>query len=749
MAMRIIPTILCGGSGTRLWPTSRTYAPKQLQSLVGEKSLLANTVLRLKSQANCTAPVLICGQSYAAEIEAQMKAEGAPLSAIIAEPMGRDTAAAAAIAALWAKKVQTENPDEDHVVLLLPADHHISDIEGFHKALDAAGQAALAGYISTIGITPNAPETGFGYIKRAETPLKNLSSYTVAKFVEKPDEATAKSYLESGDYLWNSGMFAFAPDTFIAELSKHDIEIAKQSIAAFEQAELSVDLNGLSHLSFTPQAFSAIPKNSIDFAVMEHTDKASVLPADFGWNDVGSWSAAHEIADSDSNGNVLEGDVIAIDTENSLIRAHDKLIAAVGLNDMIIVDTADAMLICPKDKVQKVKAVHKHLKDQGHAVADHHGPGSTAYIAQQKSRARDWLFNAALPFWIENGLDRKNGGAYEAVDFSGSALTEMPKRLRVQARQTYVFSHAALLGYAPAEDALKVPLDFMLRHGQRPEGGFGHILSPEGVLLDDQADAYDHAFVLMSLAWAYKATGDKSVLQTAESVMDFVFAELRHPVRGFREAIPESDALRRANPHMHLLEAAMAWMSLHSHSRMADLANEIVGLFNTHFCIGGLLREYFDEELGPLPKSYPAIDLAVEPGHLIEWTYLLRLYEKLTGDSTDATATMEAFADRYGINPLTGLVVDHVHPNGQMLDAPTSRLWPQTEYIRLKLQAGTSHDLDLALHMFERIADDYMTFDDRMPGYWRDQLSADGQNLLDRAPASSFYHILGCLEPLL
>ena len=746
--MKIIPTILCGGSGTRLWPTSRTYAPKQLQSLVGEKSLLANTVLRLQAQENCISPVLICGQSYATEIEHQMEDEGAELSAVIAEPMGRDTAAAAAIAAHWARKIQQENPDEQYVVLLLPADHHISDIPGFHQALDSAGEAALAGYISTIGITPNAPETGFGYINRASDRLPDLASYPVARFVEKPDEDTAKQYLESGDYLWNSGMFAFTPDVFLSELERFDEIISRKAAEAFSEADVAVDAAGLPRISFDPQSFEAIPKNSIDFAVMEHTEKASVLPADFGWNDVGSWSAAHEIAPSDANGNVLEGDVVAIDTANSLIRAHDKLIAAVGLENMIIVDTVDAMLICPKDQVQKVKAVHKHLKEQGHAVADHHGPGSTAYVSQQKSRARSWLFGKALPFWIENGLDLENGGAFEAVNFSGEPLKDMPKRLRVQARQTYVFSHAAMLGYQPAEEAIKVPLDFMLRHGRREDGGFGHILSPTGHFIDDQADCYDHAFVLMSLAWAYKATGDKDLLKVATETMEFLFARLRHPVNGFKEALPEGDALRRANPHMHLLEAAMAWMKLHNHDLMADMAKEIIGLFRTHFCVGGLLREYFQNDLSMLPSTAPELSRAVEPGHLIEWTYLLRLYESLTGDAVEEAATMEAFSDAYGINPLTGLVVDHVMPNGKMMDAPTSRLWPQTEYIRLKLQHNTTEGTDLALHMFERLADDYMTFDGEMPGYWKDQLSVDGQNLLDRAPASSFYHILGCLEPM-
>ena len=193
----------------------------------------------------------------------------------------------------------------------------------------------------------------------------------------------------------------------------------------------------------------------------------------------------------------------------------------------------------------------------------------------------------------------------------------------------------------------------------------------------------------------------------------------------------------------------MAWMQLHNSDRMARFAKEIVGLFKSHFCVGGLLREYFSDDLSPLPADANTMDLAVEPGHLIEWSYLLKLYETLTGEATESVATMEAFSDAYGINPLNGLVMDHVHPNGQMVSAPQSRLWPQTEYIRLKLQSGTDKNLVDALKMMERLFANYFVFEGELTGYWRDQLSADGQDLINRAPASSFYHILGCLVPLL
>jgi mannose-1-phosphate guanylyltransferase/mannose-6-phosphate isomerase len=276
--MKVIPTILCGGSGTRLWPLSRSKAPKQLQALTNDKSLLANTLLRLKAYERAIDPVILCGLSYVDEIEAQMAEEGVTVSAFITEPKGRDTAAAAAIAAHWGARLQAEDPDEDYIVLLLPADHHIANIPAFHDAIDAAARTALESWIATIGITPDAPETGFGYINRESSRLDGLPSYKVARFVEKPDLETAKSYLESGDFLWNAGMFAFRPSVFLQELQALEPEIADKSETAFNAAKAQKTGEKVSRLDLPRKAFLQIPALSVDYAVMEKTDKASVLP---------------------------------------------------------------------------------------------------------------------------------------------------------------------------------------------------------------------------------------------------------------------------------------------------------------------------------------------------------------------------------------------------------------------------------------------------------------------------------------
>ena len=743
--VKIVPVIMCGGSGTRLWPLSRSLAPKQLQPVTNEKSLLANTVLRLIGNENCIPPVLICGEAYGDDIEAQMASEKAPLSAVITEPKGRDTAAAAAIAAHWVKRLQNEDASEQYVVVLLPADHHISDVEGFHRSIEAAGKTAIKGYVATIGIQPTAPETGFGYIKRHADFIDGLDSYPVMDFVEKPDLETAKSYLNEGSYLWNAGMFAFSPSVFLEELQMHAPEIATASEIAFNDANISHADDKAVRVTLKSGTFLQTPALSVDYAVMEKTTKASVLPADIGWNDVGSWAAVYEIAETDTDGNAIDGEAVTIDSKNNLLKSDSKVIAAVGVNDLIIVDTPNAILVGHRDHAQSVKKVHKQLSNAEHPAAFHDGVGSSAHGKQIKDTMVSWLKDDVFPFWIENGEDKVNGGVHEAVDFTGKPFESLPKRLRVQARQTYVYAHGHLLGFDGALEAMHAPLSFMLDKGQVAPGQFAHTLTPSGDIIQGHADTYDHAFVLFSLAWAYKVTGDQKLLQVAENTMQFLLTSLRHPTIGFKESLPSGSDLRRANPHMHLLEASMTWMKLHNHPVMADLAKEIYTLFKTKFCVNGLLREYFEEDLSPLVKAPSLESFAVEPGHLYEWAYLLKLYEELTGSKTEATGIMEAFADKYGISSETGLVLNTIYPDGSMVSDPSSRLWPQTEYIRLKLSYGNEQDKKDAMVMFEKLKSNYLTFNGKTPGYWKDQLDYSGVNLTDKAPASSFYHLLGCL----
>ena len=354
----MIPVILSGGSGTRLWPLSRGIYPKQFLPLVSDKTMVQETVLRLVGLEQLQAPIAICNEDHRFMMAEQLREINAQAEAIILEPVGKNTAPAVALAALAAK-----NPDD--ILLVLPADHVIENISAFQQAVIKAGQLAEQGYLVTFGIVPTTAETGYGYIKRSTENLGD--AYRVAEFVEKPDAEVAEAYVNSGEYYWNSGMFAFKAGRYLEELEKFSPEILAACRLSFAGAQVDVDFVRLNN-----DAFSHCPSDSIDYAVMEKTDQAVVIPLDADWSDVGSWSALWEVREKDSLGNALSGDVIALDTKNSFIHSGNKLVAAIGVQDMIIIETDDAVMIAPKDRVQEVKKIVAVLKNEQRAEADLH-----------------------------------------------------------------------------------------------------------------------------------------------------------------------------------------------------------------------------------------------------------------------------------------------------------------------------------------------------------------------------------------
>lgn len=354
----MIPVILSGGSGTRLWPLSRGQFPKQFLPLISNHTMLQETVLRLNGVEGMKSPIAICNEDHRFMMAEQLWEIGVKPSAIILEPMGKNTAPAVAIAALTAES-------EDDVLLVLPADHVISDLEVFHQAIAQAKVLAEQGKLVTFGIVPTEPETGYGYIKR--NALQQGGAFNVAAFVEKPDLDTAKYYLESGDYFWNSGMFAFKAGSFLQELNKFNSDMLLACRRALEAAKVDLDF-----IRLDKTLFSVCPADSIDYAVMEKTDKAVVIPLDAGWSDVGSWSALWEVADKDPFGNAISGDVLAVDSENSFVHAENKLVAIIGVRDLVIVETADALMVAPKDRVQEVKDVVVQLKQLKRSEAELH-----------------------------------------------------------------------------------------------------------------------------------------------------------------------------------------------------------------------------------------------------------------------------------------------------------------------------------------------------------------------------------------
>ena len=381
---------MSGGSGSRLWPQSRSLYPKQFLPLVNEQTMLQNTLSRLDGRLDgldsVSAPLVIANEEHRFLVAEQFRQMGRQASAIILEPVGRNTAPAVALAALKAKAI---SEDKDPLLLVLAADHVIKDVKAFHQAVESALPAARDGKLVTFGIVPTQPETGYGYIKafsghgdtetrRKDEKLLKENSVTpclrgkpscmpVQEFVEKPDLETAQGYLASGDYYWNSGMFLFKASRYLGELNKFRPDI----LQACEKA-MAVESTDLDFVRLDEAAFHACPDESIDYAVMEKTTDSVVVPLDAGWSDVGSWTSLADICDKDESGNAFQGDVLLQDTRNTYIRSEKKLIATVGVEDLIITESDDAILVAHKDRVQDVKKIVERLKVANRSEAKLH-----------------------------------------------------------------------------------------------------------------------------------------------------------------------------------------------------------------------------------------------------------------------------------------------------------------------------------------------------------------------------------------
>ena len=347
---------MAGGTGSRLWPMSRSLSPKQFMTVEGDDSMLQATIKRLDG-LQCDPVIIITNEDHRFIVAEQLRLIDKTAEAIILEPAGRNTAPAVAIAAIQALK-----SDEDALLLIMAADHVIGDTSGFHQAIAIAEEAARQGNLVTFGIVPSRAETGYGYIRAREFTNGNSSkkcTYQIAEFVEKPDQETAERYLKSGDYLWNSGMFMFTAKSYLEELEAHRPDILTACRKAMKH--VSEDLE---FLRVDKEPFLDCPSDSIDYAVMEKTQYGVVVPLDVAWNDIGSWSALWDIAEKDENNNVIKGDVLSKNTTGSYINSADKLVAVVGLENTVVVNTKDAVLVAAKDQVQKVKEIVENLKKE-------------------------------------------------------------------------------------------------------------------------------------------------------------------------------------------------------------------------------------------------------------------------------------------------------------------------------------------------------------------------------------------------
>ncbi len=353
MSFALHPVILSGGSGTRLWPLSRAALPKQLLPLASERSLFQDTVQRLVALSGAAPPLVVCNEDHRFLIAEQLCEIGAEHQGILLEPMGRNTAPAIAVAA---QRLAAQ--DQEACMLVLPADHLIADTEAFAQAVARGVAAARQGRLVTFGILPRQAETGYGYIRQGKDLGGGIRE--VAAFVEKPDAATARAYADSREYFWNSGMFLFRARDYLDELARLRPDILAACRAALATAQEDLDFVRLGKA-----AFAACPADSIDYAVMEHTDKAALVPVDMGWNDIGAWSALWEVGAKDAAGNVVRGDVMVEEGRNNYLRAESRLLAALGVDDLVVVETPDAVLVARRDRAQDVKILVEKLKSGG------------------------------------------------------------------------------------------------------------------------------------------------------------------------------------------------------------------------------------------------------------------------------------------------------------------------------------------------------------------------------------------------
>ncbi|TPO12394.1 AGE family epimerase/isomerase [Mesorhizobium sp. B1-1-5] len=738
MSQRIVSFVMSGGVGSRLWPLSREDNPKQFHDFSGDGSMLAKTLRRLAARPQGETPIfLIAAERHAERVHADLAgidlAGGGPLF----EPTGRNTAAAVALASL-----RTLSEYGDELVLVVPSDHEISTPGQFWQSIEAGAAAANAGRLVVFGLKPTQPETGYGYI---EVGAGQDGVFDVSRFVEKPDLATAQAYVDAGSFYWNTGIFLFRAGAMRDAFAAHEPRIWQATEAAYKAA--TSDLSGL----YMPlELYSAIPSTSIDYAIMERAKHIAMVPAGFRWNDLGSWQSLLDVGPSDKGGNVIVGDVVAIDCENSYIRSEGRLLSAIGMKDVAIVSTADATFVAPVSHSQHVKKIVEQLEKSGR-LETRFTPAHDRVIESSawRRRVRHWLFEETLPLWSTVGVDERHGGFHEALGFDAAPLMK-PKRMRTQARQVYAFAVAKERGWdGPADRLIAHGIDFMAGQGRTKRGGWVRTLNIDGSIADPVEDAYDHSCVLLALAHAHMS-GHPDALRLAGETFAFLDAHLEDArLTGFLETSDGAEE-RRSNPHMHLLEAFLAWHKATGERVYLRRAARIIDLFRSHFfdAESWTLGEYFDDGWKPAAGEKRSW---TEPGHHFEWASLLVDFAARSGQGelTAFARKLYASAVANGLNRATGLAYGAVSRQGLPLDT-VSRSWPQAEAIKAAIALDGSGGPDLKPEIEARVGRLFRWHIDPAPlGLWIDRIDERGRSLATDVPASIFYHLVCALTQYL
>lgn len=695
----------------RLWPASRAARPKQFIPLIGKRSLFQETALRVASIEGAADLVIVAGVAHAAALKEQL-AEIKVSATILLEPEPRDSAAAIAAACAW-----IEARDKDGVAIVVASDHHVPDAEAFRTAAAIAADAAEQGVIVTMGVAPSGPNTAYGYI---DPGAAQGSVRKVSAFVEKPNAATAQDYVAKG-YLWNSGNFVARASTMLAELDRHASDVAAAARAGVAQASAQDGAHILG------DAFRRAPKISIDYAVMEKTERAAVIPVSFAWSDLGAWDSVWSASAKDADGNVANGAVSHHASSGNLIHAAPGVhVATVGVSNLAIVAEGGHVLIADLAQSQSVKTLVDGLKARGAEAQV--APFND--IAGAKAWFGRWLRMSALPLWASLGADHVRGGYHEALSADGAGV-DLPRRMRVQARQAYTYAQAGLMKWrGPWRQAAHHALDYLAAAYLRSDGLYRTLVAPDGDKLNNEALIYDQAFALLALASLYAIDREDVHRRRAEEILAALQSS-RHAAAGFRE---NSAHPFQANAHMHLFEAALAWGEAGGGEIWDKLAAELLELARTRFYDrdGGFIREFYAADWSPAPGDDGR---RVEPGHQFEWAWLLaRVGEDVIARQLFASGIR-------GLDPRRGAAIDAVNDAFEPI-SQTARLWAQTEYLKA---AVVLDDQDHALAAAKVLAR-YLS--GPAPGLWYDQLYADNSFVAEPVTASSFYHVITAIRVL-
>ncbi|MDG4884009.1 AGE family epimerase/isomerase [Mesorhizobium sp. WSM4884] len=736
MPDRIVSFVMSGGVGSRLWPLSREDNPKQFHDLSGDGSMLAKTVRRLKARPDGETPIyLIASERHADRLVSDICPLGLNGGRPIFEPVGRNTAAAVAVAT---QQTISEHGG-DALVLVVPSDHEISTEAQFWQTVEAGSAAASSGNIVVFGIKPTHPETGYGYIEVATT--KGDAVAAVSRFVEKPDAETARQYVSSGRFYWNAGIFLFRAETMRQAFLEFQPDIWETAERAYRAAR--TDVSGI----YLPQSFySAVPSISIDYAVMEHARGIAMATASFRWNDLGSWQSLLEASPTDPNGNVVMGDVVAMDCDGSYLRSQGRLLTVIGMKDVAVVATPDAVFVAPVSHSQNVKKVVEQLEKGGRLETKFTASEDRVVLSGSwRKRVEHWLFDETLPLWSASGVDDVHGGFHEALGFDARPLGK-PKRMRTMARQIYAFAVAKERGWTgPADRLIDHGIDFIARNGRTDRGGWVRTLQPNGSVADPAEDAYDHSCVLLALAHAHRC-GHWDALRLAQETFQFIDAHLEdHSLNGFLES-PGWNGMRFSNPHMHMLESFLAWHDVTGDRAYLRRAARVIDLFRCHFFDqeSWTLGERFDADWLPSPGNDGQW---TEPGHHFEWASLLVDFSRASGqkDLVAYARKLYSSAVASGLNRATGLAYAAVSRNGIPLDR-TSRSWPQCEAVKAAAALDGIGGPDLKPEIEARVARLFRWHIEPAPlGLWIDRIDERGRSVATEVPASIFYHLVTAL----